>query len=141
MVRRPAYLTINLLGLAIGLAACLLIALYIQHELSYDRFHPNAERIYRVLREFDMPSLRSTIDATPMALASAVAGVSGIERAVRVFEGSPRVSRDGRAFVEPAFVLADDGFFDVLDRKSTRLNSSHVKISYAVFSLKKKNSV
>jgi len=141
MVRRPAYLTINLLGLAIGLAACLLIALYIQHELSYDRFHPNAERIYRVLREFDMPSLRSTIDATPMALASAVAGVSGIERAVRIFEGSPRVSRDGRAFVEPAFVLADDGFFDVfsfpllrgaarLDRPGTLLITASTATRY-----------
>src|SRR5690606_20771173 len=93
--------------------ACLLIALYILDEVSYDRFHPNAERTYRVLREFAMPNLRSTIDATPMALAPAVAGVSGIDRAVRVLEASPRVSRDGRAFIEPAFVLADDGLFEV----------------------------
>ena len=43
---------INLFGLTIGLACCLLIALYIGNELSYDRFHPNADRTYRVTRAF-----------------------------------------------------------------------------------------
>src|SRR5690606_40695431 len=38
----------------------------------------------------------------------------------------------------PGYVLVSDNHFGKLDRKSTRLNSSHVKISYAVFCLKKK---
>src|SRR5690606_5537843 len=66
------------------LAACLLIALHIHDELSYDRFHANAGRIYRVLREFDVPTLNATIPATPAALAEALDGVPGIEKAVRV---------------------------------------------------------
>ena len=39
---------INVTGLAVGIAACLLIGLWVQHELSYDDFHPGADRIYRI---------------------------------------------------------------------------------------------
>ena len=46
---------INLSGLTIGLTCCLLILVYVLHELSYDRYNRNADRIYRVTREFDGP--------------------------------------------------------------------------------------
>src|SRR5260221_14409761 len=46
---------INLFGLTIGLACCFLILTYILHELSYDKFQPNAERVYRVTRSFNNP--------------------------------------------------------------------------------------
>ena len=46
--RNKIYSFINIAGLAIGIACCLLILLYIQDELSYDRFHKNADRIYRI---------------------------------------------------------------------------------------------
>lgn len=39
---------INILGMTIGVTACLLIALYVSDELSYDRFHEHADRIYQV---------------------------------------------------------------------------------------------
>ena len=45
------YAVINMAGLAVGLASCLLIVLYVQDELSYDRFHEKAERIYRVVED------------------------------------------------------------------------------------------
>jgi putative ABC transport system permease protein len=48
--RQKGYSFINIFGLAIGLTCCILIFLWVQHELSYDRFHENADRIYRVLR-------------------------------------------------------------------------------------------
>ena len=43
---------INLFGLTVGIACCLLILTYIINELSYDKFHPEAERTYRVTRSF-----------------------------------------------------------------------------------------
>lgn len=46
--RNVGYTAVNLTGLAIGVAACFLIALYVRHELSYDDFHAKAGRIYRV---------------------------------------------------------------------------------------------
>lgn len=44
---------INIFGLAVGLASCLMIFLWVQDELSYDRFHENSDRIFRVERKFD----------------------------------------------------------------------------------------
>lgn len=45
------YTTLNTLGLAVGMACCLLAALYVRDELSYDRYHEKGDRIFRVLRE------------------------------------------------------------------------------------------
>ena len=45
------YTSINIVGLAVGLATCLLIVLYVFDELSYDKYNVNADRIYRVNNE------------------------------------------------------------------------------------------
>lgn len=47
--RHRGYTTVNVLGLAVGLACAILIFLYVGHELSYDRYHEQADRIYRVV--------------------------------------------------------------------------------------------
>lgn len=52
LLKRKLYSLINIIGLAIGMACCIVIALYVQHELSYDRYHTRHERIYRVLQTF-----------------------------------------------------------------------------------------
>lgn len=46
--RRIGYSVINIMGLAISLTCCILLTLYIRHELSYDRFHQKADQIYRI---------------------------------------------------------------------------------------------
>ena len=51
-MKRKFYSLINIAGLAIGMACCILIALYVQHELSYDQYHAKKDRIYRVLQTF-----------------------------------------------------------------------------------------
>lgn len=50
--KNKGYSTINIIGLAIGLACCLLIAIYVQNELSYDKYHVNKERIYRIVHDY-----------------------------------------------------------------------------------------
>src|SRR5690349_9156968 len=55
ILRHKAIAFINLFGLAVGMACCLLITMYIADELSYDRFHTKADRIYRVTRNFLSP--------------------------------------------------------------------------------------
>ena len=62
--RGRAFTFINVAGLALGLASCLLILLYVQDELSFDRHHEKAERIFRVTQE--------EVVATPAPLASAL---------------------------------------------------------------------
>ncbi len=48
LLRYKGYSAINVLGLAVGLASCVLILLYVQDELSYDQYHENKDRIYRL---------------------------------------------------------------------------------------------
>jgi putative ABC transport system permease protein len=50
--RQKLFSTINLLGLTVSIASTLLIYLYVRHELSYDRFHPDVDRIYRINQTF-----------------------------------------------------------------------------------------
>ena len=51
LLRQRGYALINILGLSIGMACAILIYLYVDFERSWDTFRPNADRIYRVLRE------------------------------------------------------------------------------------------
>ncbi len=52
LLKRKFYNFINIIGLAIGMTCCILIALYVKHELSYDRYHTKHDHIYRVLQTF-----------------------------------------------------------------------------------------
>ncbi len=52
LIRHKQTTLINVLGLSVGMAACIVILLFVQFELSYDRFHENADRIYRISREW-----------------------------------------------------------------------------------------
>ena len=52
LLRNKGYTFINVAGLAVGMACCLLITLYVRHELSYDRYHAQAGQVYRVLQAF-----------------------------------------------------------------------------------------
>ncbi|WP_017733560.1 ABC transporter permease [Nafulsella turpanensis] len=79
------YSFINILGLAIGLACCLLIMLYVQHQLSFDQFHAKADRLYRVVEDqhYSHGEIMS-VEATPGPLAPAlVAEIPQIENASR----------------------------------------------------------
>jgi hypothetical protein len=48
MARRKIYTIINVMGLALGISACMVIYLVAHHELSFDTFHPDKDRIYRI---------------------------------------------------------------------------------------------
>ena len=52
--KNKLYSAINIFGLTVGLAACLLIGVYINHELSYDKFNTNADRIVRATMEYQI---------------------------------------------------------------------------------------
>jgi putative ABC transport system permease protein len=63
LLRYKTYSLINIFGLAIGMTCCMLIVLFVQHELSYDQVHSKADRIYRVLRETRSDAGEVTIQA------------------------------------------------------------------------------
>src|SRR6056297_2414719 len=65
--RQPGYASINVTGLAVGVACCLFLLLYVRDELSYDRYHEDAEAIYRV--NMVIPQVDATIGVTPNIVA------------------------------------------------------------------------
>jgi len=70
MKRDRAYFLISITGFAAGIAAFILIILYVQYELSFDNYHKNADRIYRVIAE--IPRLDNRSATTPAPLAEAL---------------------------------------------------------------------
>ena len=83
--RHRGYAFINVMGLAVGMAVCLLIVLFVQHEVSYDRFHTKADRIYRVLVKEEAGGKPRVHRTTPEPLAPALLQTfAEIEQAVRV---------------------------------------------------------
>ncbi len=72
LLRNKSYAAINLIGLAVGIAACLLIFLVIQFETSFDTFHKKKESIYRVVSEFNRPDGKSYSSGAPLPVADAL---------------------------------------------------------------------
>lgn len=116
LVRGKIFSVINISGLAIGLTAFLLLALYIKDELSYDRFHEKADRIYRVSREF-----LAEDGSTDLHLAG-IAPPYGpliaqdfpeVERMVRMLETSLAIQHGDVLFKEERVFFAEDGFLDL----------------------------
>ncbi|NVK35192.1 MAG: ABC transporter permease [Rhodobacteraceae bacterium] len=69
ILRNKTYSFINIFGLTLGLASALLIVIYVKHEMSYDRFHKDSERIYRVSETVPLGENVKVIASTTMALA------------------------------------------------------------------------
>ena len=86
--RQKGYSFLNIAGLSVGLACALLIALWIQDELSYDRFHQNGDRIYQVRRHVQFNSDQIyTQQSVPWPLASALEeNYSEVEEVVLIRE-------------------------------------------------------
>jgi len=113
--RQAGYATINVFGLAVGMASCLLIGLYVGDELSYDTFHTRADRIYVMGSENDFFG-RSIATAYPVA-ATLEADLPVVERTVRTASrGGSTVRRAEDGFEDERDVLlADAAFFQVFD--------------------------
>lgn len=115
LLKHKGYSFINVAGLAIGLACCFLIVLYVQHELSFDRFHEKADRIYRLLHgSKEDTASRSAISASGYA-PHLLADFPEIEQAMRFFLniGAVDLKYGSEARRVDGFVFADGAMFDV----------------------------
>lgn len=113
--RHKGYALMNILGLAVGMACCILILLYVQYELSYDRYHHHADHTYRILlsREgfTDQPFAGS-----PPRLASALKdSCPEVIRATRVKNEVTSVRYKTRFFRENRFYFVDPDFLEIFD--------------------------
>jgi putative ABC transport system permease protein len=117
MSRRPMYAMINLVGLSIGLAAALLIAVFVQHDLSYDRFHSESDRIHRIIGHYQSGDYSEDFSVSIGPLGPLVATeLPEVEAMVRTHKVDAfTVTADGQDFNIDGAMYADPGFAEVFD--------------------------
>ncbi|MDB5229863.1 MAG: transporter permease [Chitinophagaceae bacterium] len=117
--RHKAFSFLNIIGLAAGMTACLLIFLYISFELSYDNFHTKSDRIYRVVADIKTPTETLNADGPSWAVApNAKLEFPEIESAVRIAANGQVLVRKGNIkFQETSTAWADSSLFNIFDFK------------------------
>lgn len=115
LLRNKLYSLINIMGLAIGLAACLLIFLFVRYETSYDNWLPGAENIYRVNYFSSIGDRTIATSRTPGAFKVPMdQRFAEIEQSTRFYRLSPVIKNGDRAFKEDVW-MADSNFFSVFE--------------------------
>ena len=113
LVKRKGYSAINIVGLSVGFAAVIVIFFYAHHELSYDRFHADGERIYQVYKERLTPTGTQVTRDTWLPLADRLEQeFPAVEEAVRMWDQNSWVRYENRRFQE-VVTYADPSLFDV----------------------------
>ncbi|MDI1322416.1 MAG: ABC transporter permease [Algoriphagus sp.] len=114
LVKNKIYSGINILGLSLGMAASILIIIYIVDELSYDKFHPQGELIYKVGMQGKMNGNEFKMAFTPAPMAQALKDeVPEVADAIRlgVFHTVP-IRFEDKTFTEPLMLVAEPHFFE-----------------------------
>jgi putative ABC transport system permease protein len=118
LIKYKIYSIVNIAGLAVGMACCILILLWVKNELSYDRFHENSERIFRVVAG-GQNAAKGTILALQGPLAPLLKKeFPEVEKYVRIyafkiFSGEKLVSHQHKHFYTNNFFMVDPSFFEV----------------------------
>src|SRR5688572_1708090 len=132
LLRNKGFSFINITGLAIGMAAAVLILLWVQDERSYDQFHDNKERIYEVWNKVPFDGKIRSWNSVPEPVANAVVkDLPEVELAVRVDNGDNSLLSVGDKKIIVEGNIVDSGFlrmfsFPMLQgNPSTALNDMH----------------
>lgn len=146
ITRNGVYTTINILGLAMGICACISIYVITSYELSFDTFHPDKQRIYRVMGDATestgeilhfarlpmglAPAVRQTIPGV-----EAIAGVNfyNVKSTIRVDHNNPVQFTDNSATV-----ITDPQFFDVFKYNWLAGSSTSLRAPFTVVLTEKK---
>jgi len=118
LLKRKAFTLINILGLATGMAVCLLIVLFVRSELGYDSFHQKADRIYRMVLDRKYPEHNAAYSIIPMSMGPAMQKeFPEVELSTGLlnFSGNDNVfiKVGDQLFEEPHVLIADTNFFRV----------------------------
>jgi putative ABC transport system permease protein len=106
------YSFINITGLAIGMACCILIMLWVQHELSYDRFHTNADLIYRVYQDFHHAGGISQYSNVPQPVGPEIQDtIPEVESVTRFLDDYFTLKYEDKLFTENNVRFIDPSFF------------------------------
>ncbi len=113
--RHKGFSFINIVGLAIGIACCLLIFLYVADESSYDKFHDNADRIHRIISHSTIGGETRVFARAPSAVPVELeSSIPEIEAQARLFQfGVLRFTHEDKDFEIQDFFAADTDFFKI----------------------------
>ena len=117
LLKHPKYSFINIGGLTLGLTACLLIFMFVNQEVSFDRFHQQADYIYRVTMKLQRPgeippSQAGGINTAP-TLGPALKNVAGVEAFVRFRKTDVYIEQGDNGFFETNFLFTDPSVLDI----------------------------
>jgi len=115
LLKNKSYTLINIVGLAFGLACCILITLYVIHEVSYDKFHENFDEIFRVTETRQEDGEPQKYASTYSALAPALnEEFASIEHITHVYPTSGLIIGPGNLkYQEEGMIYADSSFFEM----------------------------
>ncbi|MDX5418510.1 MAG: ABC transporter permease, partial [Hymenobacteraceae bacterium] len=110
------YSAINIIGLAIGVASCILIFLYVQDELSYESNFSKSDRIVRVVGEVVFEGQQDNFAVTPPPLINSLQKFTGLETVTQFSPASKQtIWYNNQSFTEDKLLFADSAFFKVFD--------------------------
>jgi len=116
--RHRGFSLINIIGLSVGITACFFIFIYVTFELSYDKFHTKADRIYRIVTDIKTPSETINTGVTSWAFAPNIkTDFPEVEAFVRISGGSFLIRKGNVKFQEERSLFADSTFFKVFSFK------------------------
>ncbi|MFN3849127.1 MAG: ABC transporter permease [Spirosomataceae bacterium] len=136
LFKNKVYSFINITGLALGLAVSMLILLYVSHEVSFDKFHTNHERIFQVggqakigEQEINFSNMSGRLgdamkEATPL--------VEDVGRKSDEWEATFETTQKNRA-TEKGMIFADEGFFRIFNFKILEGNPKELSNPYTIF--------
>src|ERR1700748_3450342 len=115
LLKNKGFTAINVLGLALGLATCLLIVFYVFDELSYDRYNAKIDRIYRINNDIKFGGSENSYAQTPAPTAAGLkATFPEIEQVVRFRNnGGFQVKKNGLDIEEDNMIYTDPTIFNV----------------------------
>jgi putative ABC transport system permease protein len=117
LLKNKGFSAINIFGLAVGIACCLLITLYVTDELSYDRYHENKDRIYRLNFNVKFGGNEQAFAQTPDILGPTLKNdYPQVENYVRFYNGGPYLIKKSGTLNnirEEKILFADSSVFDV----------------------------
>ena len=126
LTKNKFYSAINVTGLSIGLAVGIMILLWVQNELSYDKFHRNANNIYKINSHIGSGTSAQVWDGAPGPLLIFSKQLPEVVNAVRVNEISEQLlfKYQDKKFKESKLAFVDSTFFSVFDFKLLEGNAS-----------------
>jgi putative ABC transport system permease protein len=118
LVKNKTYSLLNIIGLSVGLTCFALIALWVNHELSYDKFNKNYDRIVRLtgIEKRETGISESAVSSAPMAKALKD-DYAEIENTVRFDMHEELVLHNGQQLLEPGILVTDPSIFDIFSYK------------------------